>query len=121
MSTNPPDWSQPPPPPPPSAYGPGTPPKSKMPLVWGGVIGFVGPILCLVLGAVLAPRGDALGVMGAALLLGTLVVPVIAIVMLVPESTRRWGAGLLLGFAIALVVGFVGCIGIFAVATTTWN
>lgn len=121
MSTSPPDWSQPPPPPPPGAGWPGQPPKSKTPLIVGGLIGFALPGALFVFGLILAAQDGAVGMVGAAVALLGLLVPVVAIVLLFPERTRRWGAGMLLGMGIALVVGFVGCVGLISMSGLSYQ
>ena len=71
---------------------------------------------CLVLPFLALSGIDALGFIGFTLF-APLVVLVAGLVLSFPSTTRRWGTGLLIGFAVSLVVGAGACVAIFA----TWN
>ena len=110
------------PPPPPEAPegrpgGPQPRPKGKSgALVGGAALGFVGSLFSPVPGVVVAgaiggPVGGWLTVLGPVILLG------VAIWMLTRADLRMWGAGLLMGFAIALIVAAGACVLLLAAVT----
>jgi len=100
----------PPPAPPPE---PGRDPGSRKEL-WYGV--GVALVACLVLPFAGLVSPDTLGILGVGVLTPLLVL-VVGVVLTIPARTRRWGTGLLLGFAISLVVGAGACVVLLA----TWN
>lgn len=102
------------------SYVPPTPPAEPVrepgsrKELWYGVgvalfASFVLPFLGL-----LAP--DTFGVLGIGLLM-PLVVLVVGVVLVIPDRTRQWGLGLLIGFAVSLVLGAGACVVLLA----TWN
>ncbi len=90
-------WSTPPP-----------APKPKLPLLAGALAGVVTPIFLSVV-PVVVTNGATVAGYG---LLSWLVVPVVGVALLVAPATRRWGAGVLLGFFGMLVVGAGACVAI---------
>lgn len=82
--------------------------------LWYGVgAGLFG---CLVLPFLGLVGADLLGVFGIGLLT-PLAVLVVGVVLVVPDRTRQWGIGLLIGFLVSLIVGAGACVAILA----TWN
>jgi hypothetical protein len=81
---------------------------------WYGVA--VALFACFVLPftGLLAP--DTFGILGIGLLM-PLVVLVVGVVLVIPDRTRQWGLGLLIGFAVSLVLGAGACVVILA----SWN
>lgn len=105
-------WGQddaPLPPWPAGASGATAPKESSRP-IWGGALIVLGICLLGLFGLV-APSGPWRTVASALGGLAT-IFPVVAIVLLFPETTRRWALGMLLGYGLALVIAFVGCIGL---------
>ncbi|MGZ4478640.1 MAG: hypothetical protein ACXVW2_08500 [Nocardioidaceae bacterium] len=103
------------PPPPPGVPeghpgGPQPRPKGKAGSLAGGVaLGFVGSLFSpvpgvFVAGAIGGRVGGWLTVLGPVVLIG------VAIWMLTREDLRMWGAGLLMGFALALIVAAGACV-----------
>jgi len=95
-----------PPPAPRPAIPPPTPPGPKLPLLVGAFAGAVAPWFFSIVPLVLT-NGNSVAGYG---LLSWLVVPVVGAALLVAPATRRWGAGVLLGFFAMLVVGAGACI-----------
>jgi hypothetical protein len=61
-----------------------------------------------------SPNG--LGIFGVGVL-SPLLVLVAGVVLVIPERTRGWGTGLLIAFAVSLLVGAGACVVLLA----TWN
>jgi hypothetical protein len=100
------------PPPAPEAPPPGRPGRRRD--LWYGVgLGLLG---CLVLPWAGLVSPDTVGILGVGLLTPLLVL-VAGIVLSIPSTTRRWGTGLLIAFAVSLLVTAGACVVIFA----TWN
>jgi drug/metabolite transporter (DMT)-like permease len=97
-------------PPPPSPE----PPRWQRREIWYGVA--VGLVASLVLPFLALTGAARLGLAGVGLL-APVVVLVAALVLLIPRRTRQWANGLLIGFAIALIVGAGACVAILA----AWN
>lgn len=141
MTTPPPESPQPPEGTPPSPWAGGAPPpspwpqgvaplpqqqtlpprQSKTPIVLGALIGLVGVLL----GGAIGIFGDQAlrdaGWSGGLLMSPLWVVPLVGFILIFPERTRRWGAGILLGVALSFVVGFAACVGIFFTYATSSN
>jgi len=102
----PPPWGHYPPP-------PGPPPQSGHGMkIFGGIMigGFATFFLPLLSLGIIDSTGIGFGAIFVALLL----VPVIGIGLLFGEPTRRWGIGLLIGWAIVLIVVGGSCVAIIA-------
>ena len=99
--------------PPPAPEEPPGGPGGRRDLWYGLGLGLFG---CLVLPFAALSGVDAFGFIGFTLF-SPLVVLVAGIVLSIPSTTRRWGTGLLMGFAVSLVVGAGACVAILA----TWN
>jgi hypothetical protein len=81
---------------------------------WYGVITGIAAMFGLPFLGLLSP--DTYGVLGIAVLM-PLVVLVAGVVLVIPDRTRQWGAGLLIGFAVSLVLGAGACVVLLA----SWN
>ena len=88
------------------AYPPAPEPKPKLPLVVGAFAGAVAPWFFSLVPLILTNGNTAAGYG----LLSWLVVPLVGVALLIAPATRRWGAGVLLGFFGMLVVGAGACI-----------
>ena len=99
--------------PPPAPEQPVRAPARRREL-WYGVA--VALIACLVLPFTGLVTPNALGILGAGLL-APLVVLVVGVVLVIPDRTRQWGLGLLIGFAVSLVLGAGACV----VLLVSWN
>lgn len=86
------------------------PPKQSSRPIWGGVLIVLG-ICALGLSGMVVQSGPW-GVVASLFAGLATLFPVVAIVLLFPEKTRRWALGMLLGYGLALVIAFVGCIGL---------
>jgi hypothetical protein len=100
-------------PPPPAPEGPVREPGSRKEL-WYGVA--VGLFACLVLPFAGLVSPDTLGILGVGVLT-PLVVLVVGVVLVIPDRTRQWGSGLLIGFCVSIIVGAGACVVLLA----TWN
>jgi hypothetical protein len=100
-------------PPPPASEQPAPEPGRRREL-WYGVA--VALFACFVLpfAGLLSP--DTFGVLGIGVLM-PLVVLVAGVVLVIPDRTRQWGTGLLIGFAVSLVLGAGACVVLLA----TWT
>jgi hypothetical protein len=101
-----------PPPTSPGAPQPARPPGRRE--LWYGI--GVGLFACLVLPFLGLVGADALGIFGVGLLT-PLAVLVAGVVLTIPDRTRQWGIGLLIGFLVSLILGAGVCVAILA----TWN
>jgi hypothetical protein len=99
-----------PPPPPEEPLGE---PGRRRDFWYGLGLGLFG---CLVLPFAGLVSPDVLGILGVGVLTPLLVL-VAGIVLSIPSTTRRWGTGLLIAFAVSLVVGAGACVVLLA----TWN
>ena len=95
---------------PPPPEEPATEPGKRRDL-WLGIL--VGLVACLVLPFLAAIGADALGLLGFGLLTPLLVL-VAGVILVIPDRTRRWGTGLLMGFVVALVLGAGACVVLIA-------
>jgi hypothetical protein len=97
---------------PPPYPQPTPPPKRSKVGLWIGIL--IGAVMPFVGFGLLwfIPGGDLATVAGTVAYGGTLVT---GVVLLVPESTRWWGVGLLIGFFGMLIVGAGVCLAIVAV------
>jgi hypothetical protein len=99
--------SQGPPPPAPYPAQPAPPPpSSKVPLLVGALIGAVAPWSFSLVPLILT-GGSSVAGYG---LYAWLLVPVVGIGLLLAPATRRWGAGVLIGYFGMLVVGAGACL-----------
>jgi hypothetical protein len=107
--------SQPPQgPPPPWGYYPPPPPQPPSPsnawqIVCGAVIGLFGTVVAPFAGLGLA---DSLGF--GVFVLSFLLVPCVGIALLISAPTRPWGIGLIIGWAIALVLAGGACVALLS-------
>ena len=101
------------PPPAPPAEPPAREPGRRRE-TWYGVV--VGLVACLVLPFLGLSVADTIGILGFGAL-SPLAVLVTGVVLVVPDRTRRWGTGLLIGFCVSLVLGAGACIALLA----AWN
>lgn len=98
--------------PPPAPEGPLREPGNRRERWYGiGVALFA----CLVLPFIGAASADTYGILGVGVLM-PLVVLVVGVVLVIPDRTRQWGLGLLIGFAVSLVLGAGACVVLLA----TW-
>ena len=96
-----------------------TPPPPEQPApeagnrrdLWLGIV--VGVVACIGLPFLGALGVDRFGLLGVGLL-APLVVLVVGVILVIPDRTRRWGSGLLLGFMVSLVLGAGACVVLFA-------
>jgi hypothetical protein len=99
-----------------------TPPPPEEPVnepgsrreTWFGVA--AGIAACLGLPFLSLSLSDSMGFLGFGVM-APLVVLVAGVVLVIPDRTRRWGTGLLMGFAISLVLGAGACVILLA----SWN
>jgi hypothetical protein len=82
--------------------------------LWYGI--GVALLACLVLPFAGLVSPDTFGILGVGVLM-PLVVLVAGVVLVIPDRTRQWGTGLLIGFCVSLVLGAGACIVLLA----TWN
>jgi hypothetical protein len=82
--------------------------------LWYGIA--VALLACVVLPFLGVVTSGALGVFGLGLL-APLAVLVVGVVLVIPDRTRQWGIGLLVGFLGALILGAGACVAIIA----TWD
>ena len=73
----------------------------------------MGVVACIGLPFLSALGMDRLGLLGFGLL-APLLVLVAGVILVVPDRTRRWGSGLLLGFMVSLVLGAGACVVLIA-------
>jgi hypothetical protein len=121
--------SQPPSGWPPHGWSPGPPqwqppaPKPKAPLVLGILIGAATPIAGLLIPVLFSSLTDS-GVSGvistAPFALGMLVV-VTGAGLLFSDQTRRWGAGILIGFFGMLIIGAGACVVLLVVVLSSYS
>ena len=99
--------------PPPPPQEPVREPGSRKEL-WYGIA--VALFACLVLpfAGLLSP--DHFGILGIGVLM-PLVVLVAGVILVIPDRTRQWGTGLLIGFCVSLVLGAGACVVLLA----TWS
>jgi hypothetical protein len=95
---------------PPPAEEPAVEPGNRRDL-WLGIL--VGVVACIGLPFLSLVGVDRLGLFGVGLL-APLIVLVVGVILVIPDRTRRWGTGLLLGFAVALVLGAGACVVLIA-------
>ncbi|MGZ8736615.1 MAG: hypothetical protein ACXWXO_01930 [Nocardioides sp.] len=95
---------------PPPAEEPAPEPGNRRDL-WLGIL--VGVVACIALPFLSALGADALGLFGFGLL-APLLVLVAGVILVIPDRTRRWGTGLLMGFAVSVVVGAGACVVLIA-------
>lgn len=81
---------------------------------WYGVIVGIAACFGLPFLGLLSP--DTYGVLAIGLMM-PLVVLVAGVVLVIPDRTRQWGSGLLIGFAVSLVLGAGACVVLLA----SWN
>ena len=79
--------------------------------LWLGLL--VGVVACIALPFLGVLGADALGFLGLGLLTPLLVL-VAGVILVIPDRTRRWGTGLLLGFVVSLVLGAGACVVLIA-------
>lgn len=79
--------------------------------LWLGVL--AGVVACIGLPFLSAIGMDRLGLLGLGLL-APLLVLVVGVVLVLPDRTRQWGLGLLIGFAVSLVLGAGACVVLIA-------
>ena len=111
-------YGQPPPADPPAEQPPEQPgqqpgqqpaqPSRRLPLLVGAFAGAVAPWFFSLVPLVLTNGSGVAGYF----LYAWLLVPVIGIGLLIAPTTRRWGAGVLIGFFGMLVVGAGACVAI---------
>ena len=73
----------------------------------------MGVVACLGLPLLGAVGGERLGLLGFGLV-APLLVLVTGVVLVIPDRTRRWGSGLLMGFMVSLVLGAGACVVLIA-------
>jgi hypothetical protein len=100
--------------PPPWGHYPAPPPQPQPPsdgwkIVCGAVIGFAATVLAPFAALGLA---DSLGF--GIFLLSFVLVPGTGIALLASATTRKWGLGLIIGWAITLVVGAGACVALLS-------
>jgi hypothetical protein len=95
---------------PPPAEEPATEPGNRRDL-WLGLL--AGVLACLGLPFLGAVGVDRFGLLGFGLL-APLLVLVAGVILVIPDRTRRWGTGLLMGFAVSLVLGAGACVVLLA-------
>lgn len=84
------------------------PGRRRNPDLWLGVL--VACVVCLGTPALALVGPGALSLM----LVGVPAVFVVGVVLAVPERSRWWGVGLLIGFFVSLVVGAGACVAILS-------
>jgi hypothetical protein len=108
--------TQPPQGPPWGSYPPpgSQPPKGRGWEIFGGVIvgGIASILVPLIVLAIASGAGSSFG--GAELVLGLVIVPLIGAGLLFGKATRPWGVGILIGWAIAVIVVGGTCVALIA-------
>ena len=79
--------------------------------LWYGI--GVGLLACLVLPFAGLAGADTFGLLGFTALMPVAVL-VAGVVLVIPDRTRQWGTGLLIGFCVSLVLGAGACIVLLA-------
>lgn len=79
--------------------------------LWYGI--GVALLACLVLPFAGLVSPDTFGILGVGVLTPLLVL-VAGVVLVIPDRTRQWGTGLLIGFCVSLVLGAGACIVLLA-------
>jgi hypothetical protein len=82
--------------------------------IFGGVVvgGIAAVLVPLIVVAIASGAGSGFG--GAELVLALVVVPLIGIGLMVNKASRPWGLGILIGWAIAVIVIGGSCVAIIA-------
>jgi hypothetical protein len=102
----PPPWGHYPPP-------PGPPPGSGRGMkIFGGVM--IGGAAAILLPLMILAIASGMGIGIAEVIVSLLIVPIIGIGLLFGEPTRPWGLGILIGWAVALIVVGGSCVAIIA-------
>jgi hypothetical protein len=117
-------WQQPGQQPPgPSPWQP-PPKKPKAPLILGILIGAFGPIAAVVIAGALGSMTDSTTASDLAALVPLLTlfgVLLTGAVLLFPDKTRRWGAGLLIGLFGMLIIGAGACVAVLVLVLSSYN
>ena len=91
-------------------------PLRKLPIIGGAILGFISTWVLLTVAILVLYSTQLTGflewLVPAVALFG---LPVIFGVLLIPERTRRWGAGALLGLAIGSITGAGVCAGFLGI------
>lgn len=88
------------------------PPKGRGLHVFSGVM--IGGFATFVLPFMALGLADAMGVGLGALLVALVIVPITAVALMFNDATRPWGVGLLIGWAIVLIVAGGACVAILS-------
>lgn len=94
------------------------PPKPKLPLFLGMLIGAVVPWFGVALPAALPDGSD---VESLAPFAWFLLILVVGFGLLFSEQTRRWGAGILIGFFGMLIIGAGACVAVLVIVLSAYN
>ena len=94
------------------------PPKPKLPLFLGMLIGAVVPLFGVALPAALPDGSD---VEALAPFAWILLVLVVGFGLLFSDQTRRWGAGILIGFFGMLIIGAGACVAVLVIVLSAYN
>ena len=98
-------------------------PKPKLPLFLGMVFGATAPFCGIGLSSLLSSIGSAAASQVAPLASVVVVLATLAtgVGLLFSDETRRWGAGILLGFFGMLIIGAGACVAVLVVVLSAYN
>ena len=100
------------------------PKKPKAPLVLGILIGAFAPIAAVAVATALAGMVDSVTASDLVSLVPILTffgVLLTGAVLLFPDKTRRWGAGLLIGLFGMLIIGAGACVAVLFLVLAAYN